>query len=208
MNPSKIRNLLFDLGNVIIDLDIDKTFTDLEKLLRPDADKKNIEKTALEYECGRISTDIFLNTLISQSKATVQAIDIINAWNGMLIGIPQNRLEMLSLLRPKFNVYLLSNTNELHLQWVHRYLNSVHGVDDFEKQYFDHAYYSHLIGDRKPQPSIFKHIIDDAFMIPALTLYMDDVKENLDVAEKLGFNTYLVKSGEDIGEYLKGEGYF
>ncbi|MEP6646150.1 MAG: HAD family phosphatase [Saprospiraceae bacterium] len=208
MKPSKIRNLLFDLGNVIIDLDIDKTFAELEKILRPEADKKNIERIALEYECGRISTDIFLNTLIGQSNATMQAIDIINAWNGMLIGIPHNRLEMLSALRSNFNVYLLSNTNELHLDWVHRHLKEVHGVHDFEKRYFDQSYYSHLIGDRKPQPSIFKHIIDDAFMIPELTLYMDDVKDNLDVAENLGFNTYLVREGEDVSEYLKGEGYF
>ena len=208
MKSQKVRNLLFDLGNVIIDLDIDKTIDDLDKLFRPDGDRSIVEKINKEYECGRVSTDIFINTLLSQCGRNVQAIDIMNAWNGMLVGIPVHRLEMLIMLRDKFNVYLLSNTNELHLDWVHRYMKNVHGVQDFEKRYFDQAYYSHLVGDRKPLASIYKHIIDDAYMTPGLTLYMDDVKENIDVAEKLGFKTHLVENGEDIAEYLKEEGFY
>lgn len=208
MKSQNVRNLLFDLGNVIIDLDIDKTMKDLNKLFRPDGNRSIVERINMEYECGRVSTDIFLNTLLSQCNRHVQAIDLIEAWNGMLVGIPEHRLEMLRMLRNNFNVYLLSNTNELHLEWVHRYLKREHGVVDFEKHFFDHAYYSHLVGDRKPLPSIYKHIIDDSSMMPSLTLYMDDIKENLDVAEKLGFETYLVKEGEDIAEYLKSEGYY
>jgi len=208
LKSQKVRNLLFDLGNVIIDLDIDRTMKDLHKLFRPDGDRSIVERINMEYECGRVSTDIFLNTLLSQCNRNVQAFDLIEAWNGMLVGIPEHRLEMLRMLRNNFNVYLLSNTNELHLEWVHRYLKREHGIEDFEKHFFDHAYYSHLVGDRKPLPSIYKHIIDDSFLTPSLTLYMDDIKENLDVAEKLGFETYLVKDGEDIAEYLKTEGYY
>jgi putative hydrolase of the HAD superfamily len=74
--------------------------------------------------------------------------------------------------------------------------------------YFDQAYYSHLIGDRKPLASIYKFIIDDSMMTPGLTLYMDDLKENIDVADKLGFLTYHVREGEEIAEYLKVEGYY
>ena len=208
MNTSKARNLLFDLGNVIIDLDVDGAFEKLEKLFRSDADKNVIDKAILDYECGRISTDIFINKLLSQSHGKVQALDIIEAWNSMLVGIPGYRLKMLTMLRQKYNVYLLSNTNALHLEWVHRYVNRVHNINQFEKEHFHQAYYSHLVGDRKPLPSIYKFIIDDSFMTPALTLYMDDIQENLDVADKLGFQTYLVKPGEDIAEYLKVEGYY
>src|SRR5688572_10727692 len=126
MNSSKARNLLFDLGNVIIDLDVDGAFEKLEKLFRSDADKKIIDKALLDYECGRISTDIFINKFLSQSHGKVQALDIIEAWNSMLVGIPAYRLQMLRMLRQKYNVYLLSNTNALHLEWVHRYLTRVH----------------------------------------------------------------------------------
>jgi putative hydrolase of the HAD superfamily len=208
MKSQKVRNLLFDLGNVIIDIDPDATVDALNKLLRQDADKAVIDRILIEYECGRVSTEIFINTILSQSRAHIQALDVITAWNTMLIGIPRYRLEMLRMLRNNFSVYLLSNTNALHLEWVHNHLNKVHNVNNFEKYFFDQAYYSHLIGDRKPLPSIFKHIIDDSFITPALTLYMDDVEENLDVARKLGFKTYLVEGNQDIAEYLKVEGYY
>ncbi|HUR30755.1 MAG TPA: HAD family phosphatase [Saprospiraceae bacterium] len=208
MNSSKARNLLFDFGNVLIDLDVDGAFEKLQKLFRSDVDKKVIDKAIIDYECGRISTDIFINSLLSQCHGRAQALDIIEAWNSMLVGIPGYRLEMLRMLRQNYNVYLLSNTNALHLEWIHRYVKRVHKVSHFEKEFFHQAYYSHLVGDRKPLPSIFKFIIDDSFMTPALTLYMDDIQENLDVAEKLGFQTHLVQPGKDIAEYLKLEGYY
>lgn len=208
MKAQKVRNLLFDLGNVIIDIDVDEAMGRIAKLLREDGQKDVIDRIMIEYECGRVSTDIFINTILGQSHRRIQAVDVIEAWNSMLIGIPAYRLEMLKMLRYNYNVYLLSNTNELHLEWVHRHVSKVHHVHQFEKDFFDQAYYSHLVGDRKPQPSIYKHIIDDAFMTPALTLYMDDVKENLDVAKKLGFETHLVKPGEEIAEYLKVEGFY
>jgi glucose-1-phosphatase len=204
----EVRNLLFDLGNVIIDLDIDKTFKEMKSLLRSDADKNVIDRILIEYECGRVSTDIFINTLLSQSNRSVQALDIIEAWNAMLIGIPSHRLEMLRILKDNFNVYLLSNTNELHLEWVHRYLKRIHDINDFEQRFFDKAFYSHLVGDRKPMSSIYTHVIDDATVIPSLTLYMDDVQENIDVAESLGFKTYLVTQQVDIAEHLQKEGFY
>lgn len=208
MGKSKARNLLFDLGNVIIDLDIDGAFEKLGKLFRKDADRASIDKIMIDYECGRISTEAFIRELLHQSKNQVQSSDIIEAWNSMLVGIPMYRLEMLRMLRDHYNIYLLSNTNALHLEWVRRHVKKTHHVNDFEKELFHQAYYSHIVGDRKPLPSIFKHIIDDSFMTPALTLYMDDIQENLDVAKKLGFKTYLVKPGEEIAEYLKMEGYY
>ncbi len=208
MKPQKVHNLLFDLGNVIIDLDIPRTNEILKSLLRKDADKNILDKVFIDYECGRVSSDIFINTLLSQSNNNVQALDIIEAWNSMLVGIPPHRLEMLLRLRDHFNVYLLSNSNELHIDWVHKHLRKSHQVDNFEDTYFDQAYYSHLVGDRKPLPSIFKHVIDETFLTPSLTLYIDDLPENIDAGSKLGFQTYLVKEGEDIAKYLKAEGYY
>ena len=205
---NNIRTLLFDLGNVLVDIDIDGAHERLNQLFRKDAQRPVIEKAFIEYECGRISTDIFINTLLSQSEHKVQALDIIEAWNSMIVGIPDYRLEMLRLLKRKYSVYVLSNTNALHLEWIHRYVRKEHNVNDFEKELLDHAFYSHLVGDRKPNASLFKFITEDSFMTPALTLYMDDVQENLDVAGKLGFNTHLVKPGDEIAEYLKKQGYY
>jgi len=208
MDPRKIRNLIFDFGNVIIDLDEDKSYNSLDKLYRKDANRDLIDKVFIEYECGRVSTDIFINTLLSQSLKDVQALDIINAWNSMLIGIPEYRLEMLLILRNNFNVYLLSNSNSLHIEWIHHHLRSVHHVDDFEKEYFDQAYYSHLVGFRKPMVGMYQHVIDDAILTPALSLFMDDKKENVAAAKRLGFKGYEVKAEKDIAEYLKVEGFY
>jgi putative hydrolase of the HAD superfamily len=166
------------------------------------------EEALPKYEIGKISTDIFINKLLSQAKPKVQALDIIQAWNSMLIGIPASRLKMLEQLRPNYKLYLLSNTNELHIEWIHRHLRKDHGVEDFEKQYWDGAYYSHLIRDRKPNPAVFQFVIHDAGIVPEETLFMDDTEEHLYAASQLGFDTHLVREKEEIGEFLKKEGYF
>lgn len=201
-----VRNLMFDLGNVIVDIDIDGAYARIKALFRHDADEALIQKALLDYECGKISTELFINRLLSQCDHTVQAIDIIEAWNSMLIDLPAHRLDMLLELRKSYNVALLSNTNALHIEWVHRFVRSRYGVEDFEGTYFDQPFYSHIVGDRKPNASLFRYLIDDAMMIPELTLFMDDVQENLDVAESLGFRTRLVVPGEEVGEYLESIG--
>lgn len=205
---NKIKNLLFDLGNVIIDIDIDGVKERLQSMLRTDADVAMIQKALIDYECGRISTEIFINHILRQSDRKFQAIDVIEMWNGMLIGIPRYRLIMLEMLRLNYNVYLLSNTNELHLEWVHRYVKRAHKVSNFEESYFDQAFYSHLIGDRKPNASIFKYVSKEVFMTPEHTLFMDDMEENLVAAAELGFHTYQIKPGEEVAEYLKLEGFY
>ncbi|HUR32050.1 MAG TPA: HAD family hydrolase [Saprospiraceae bacterium] len=208
MPKQKAKTLLFDLGNVIIDLDINKAFESLQQLCKRDANQSKIDNVIQKYECGQVSTEIFINTLLSQSYSDVQALDIIEAWNSMLLGIPDKRLRMLRELKQIYNVYLLSNTNWLHLEWVHRYMKTAHGVDDFENEFFHKAYYSHVVGDRKPKPSLFQYVIKDAALYPEETLYMDDVQENINTAINLRFQTYLVKPGEEIGDYLKKEDYY
>ncbi len=208
MLSTQYRNLLFDFGNVLIDLDIPSAIDRMKALINKDTGADMFTEVILKYETGKVSTDIFINTILSQCPPKVQALDVIEAWNSMLIGIPDYRLEMLTLLRSKYNLYLLSNTNELHLEWVRRYLQNKFRIYDFEQRYFDAVYYSHLVKDRKPNPTIFQHIIADTHLTPSLTLFMDDVQENLDTAGQLGFGTYLVKEQEEIAEFLKIEGFY
>jgi len=167
-----------------------------------------LEAAILKYETGKISTDIFINTVLSQCGPKVQALDVIEAWNSMLIGIPEYRLAMLKMLKPNYNLYLLSNTNEMHIEWINRYLSKRFGVMDFPKEYWDNVYYSYLLHDRKPNASIFQHIIGDAYLTPSLTLFLDDVVENLEAADQMGFGTYLVTDKVDIAEFLKVEGFY
>lgn len=208
MSAAGYRNLLFDFGNVLIDIDVKGAIARLESFMRPDANREIIDRIHIEYECGRVSDDIFINTLISQSQRHVQALDIIEAWNSMLIGIPAYRLDMLLQLRDRYKVYLLSNTNNLHLEWIHRYMDRTYDVSDFEERYFDGAYYSHDLGARKPDASIFMQVIEQASLNPRQTLFMDDMPANIEIAKQLGFATKLVTDGEEIAVYLKEEGFY
>lgn len=208
MYSSRPANLLFDLGNVIIDIDIPRTREGLTRLLRDPADFEPVLATIAKYECGLIGTDLFINQILGQARHGVQALDVIEVWNSMLIGLPTHRLEMLITLRKDYKVYLLSNTNELHLTWVHRYLEREHGVQDFEQAFFDKAFYSHLLKDRKPNPSIYQAVLREAGIAPEDTLFMDDMPENLVPAEALGFRTHLVREGEEVGQFLLEEGYW
>ncbi len=203
MVKSAFSNLVFDFGNVLLDIDIPGAMDRLMGLLRKDADRTRIDQVLLQYERGKVSNEIFINTVISQSGRHVQALDVIEAWNSMLIGIPASRLEMLLKLRKKYKVYLLSNTNALHIEWVRRYMARTYGHRDFEAVYFDHAYYSHEIGERKPDASIFQYLIRDTGLVPGESLFLDDHLPNIEAALALGFGTHLKREEEEITDVLR-----
>ncbi len=201
----KYKNLLFDFGKVIIDIDDKGAIERVKVLLK---NESAFEEALPKYETGKIGTDTFINKLLSQAKPKVQALDVIQAWNSMLIGIPASRLKMLEELKPKYKLYLLSNTNELHIEWIHRHLKKDHGVEHFEKEYWNGVYYSYLVGERKPNPGIFQYFIKHTGINPEQTLFMDDTEEHLYAASQLGFDTHLVRAKEEIGKFLKKEGFF
>jgi putative hydrolase of the HAD superfamily len=202
------RTLLFDFGNVILDIDYAGAHSRFNTLLREDADRNKIDTVLEKFETGKVSTEIFLNTVISQCRREIQAYDILEAWNSMLIGIPKYRLELLQVLREKYNVYLLSNTNAVHIEWVDRYMRRIYQVQDFEHEYFDEAFYSHIVGFRKPDPAFYQHVIREAFVEPAHALFMDDTKANIEAASALGFQTYWIQPGEEVAEVLKVKGLY
>ncbi len=208
MKATEYRNLLFDLGNVLIDIDEPGALERMKALFKKDWSYDVLEGVILKFETGKIGTDLFINTLLSQSRPEVQALDVIEAWNSMLIGIPRYRLEMLTNLKNTYNIYLLSNTNEMHLTWIHRHLLHHHGITHFEKDFFHGTYYSHLVKDRKPNASIFQHVIEDSYLTPSNTLFLDDNANNLATAKALGFHTYQVTPKTDVAEYLKVESFY
>lgn len=208
----KISNLLFDFGNVLIDIDIEGAWERLSELRNPQLSKDQVEtevnQLTIKYEVGQISTDLFINGMLKYARKDVQAIDVIEAWNSMLIGIPVYRLSMLEQLREAYNVVLLSNTNELHIEWVYRHLKQDLGVEDFDHKYFDDTYYSHEIHLRKPDAECFHHVCENSFITPSRTLFMDDHPPNIEAANRLGFQTHLSPPDEEIAEVLKLRGIY
>ena len=118
-----ICTILFDFGNVLIDIDIPGTKQRLESYLREDIVLKDgahlITPLVHAYETGTIKTAQFIHGILEYAKPGVNEMDIISAWNSMLIGIPFYRLSMLQMLKENFTLLLLSNTNALHIDWVH-----------------------------------------------------------------------------------------
>jgi putative hydrolase of the HAD superfamily len=207
-----ICNLLFDLGNVIIDIDIDGAKSRIEALLDPSYPGKEVEKELLfhieKFEIGAISTDVFLEVMLKYARPGVSIAEVIEAWNSMIVGIPVYRLTMLERLRENYNVLLLSNTNALHLEWVHNYFKNDLGESQFDQKYFDDTYYSHLIRLRKPDTACFEHVIEESYITPQRTLFIDDFEINIKTAQKMGFQTHHSPANEEIAEVLKVKGLY
>ena len=205
-------NLLFDFGNVIIDIDIPHAIEQMVQLKSPKVSDEEYDKHVRDliekYEVDAISTDRFINGVLQKCHHTVQALDVITAWNSMLVGVPTFRLGMLRKLMERYNVYMLSNTNELHIEWVHKHLREAHGITNFESEYLHGVYYSHLIKARKPNEDAFQFVVDDAFITPARTLFVDDTMENIDAAANMGFQVHFSPPEEEIAEVLKLRGFY
>ena len=204
---TKIKNIIFDLGNVIIDLDIPRTRQEMERLMRhPDKMSsvfEDLEKAIHVYEVGDLSDELFINTLIKHAHPHVYAQQVIRAWNAMLIDIPIERLEFLNELREAgYKTFLLSNTNNIHLEWVNKYMMKNYDLPSLDS-YFDKSYYSHLIRRRKPDISCFEYVLADAEINAEESLFIDDLFHNIEGAKQAGLHTIYLTGGHDVISTLK-----
>lgn len=205
---STIKHIIFDLGNVLIDLDFDRVNQEFEKLIGQDFARLSTSEATknafLQLELGHYSEESFINALQRQATSVPDGRKVIAAWNSLLGEIPKGRLEMLAKLKAKgYQLYLLSNTNSIHIHWLNRYLKREYGIEDFSKEYFIKSYYSHLLKMRKPDEEIYEFVLNDAFINRAETLFVDDNEANILSAQKVGISTILHNSGKDITEVMQ-----
>jgi len=198
-----IKNIVFDFGGVLLDIDYNKTYVALENLMGIGFDPNTLSPNSLkvlhDFEIGSISVETFLwNLQLISTKEMPQGLDLIKAWNAMLIGWDIEKFDFLSDLKSKYKVYLLSNTNELHLNWVYQDLKTNHNIEDFDTRFFNKTYYSHLIEKRKPNVDIFEFVQNDSQLIPSETLFIDDIKQNIEAAKSLGWHTYHHNPKENL----------
>ncbi len=205
-----VKNIIFDLGNVIIDLDIDRTWLSLKHWLGDDFEMKlkNISPDNdifIQFEIGKISEEEFFETLRQLMDAPLSIKLLKEAWNAMLLQIPPQRFEMLSQLKERYNVFLLSNTNKTHVDWVDGYLRTVYNftIQDFDERYFHKPYYSHLIHLRKPDTDIYEYVLKDAQLKADETLFIDDNAHNIEGAKKVGLQTILHEIGAEIVDVMQ-----
>lgn len=194
-----IRNLIFDFGNVFVDLDQEATVRTLMQYGVQEI-PASLYEAALTYEKGLISTPAFVQTAREQLPGLTEK-ELIYAWNAILLDMPEHRMAFLSALAEanEYKLYLLSNSNTLHIEHLIKQWGS--GQMKHFLGYFDGVYFSHEMGMRKPDPEIFKNILKSENLKPDESFFVDDTKENTDSAAQLGLHTWHLKAGsEDIIE--------
>ncbi|MEP7197535.1 MAG: HAD family phosphatase [Saprospiraceae bacterium] len=194
-----IKNIIFDFGNVLLNLDESRTFNGLKEVLNQDLCIDINEEVFFPYERGEISEEAFFNRLQRRSKKVLQGDVYYEIWNSMLLDFPIHRLNFLVQLRPKYKLILLSNTNITHARNVLRIMRTNLGIKNLE-DYFDHVYLSHDVHLRKPDPAIYKLVLKDAGIVANESLFFDDKLENTESAAMLGIQVHHHNPEQDITE--------
>jgi len=191
-----IQNLIFDLGGVILDLHFDRTYAAFARAGNCSVDeiRAMMDKSPFfnDYEKGLLTDDEFRSAIRRALKSKLSDEEIDAAWTAMLGEIPLNRLQLLKRLRSKFRVFLLSNTNSIHLPYLHKIVKTVSGEPGLGS-FFEKDYYSHVLKMRKPDKEIFEHVLKQHQLIPEYTLFLDDNLSNLQGAAETGIKTFHVQ---------------
>jgi len=183
------KNIIFDLGAVLFNIDYRHTTDAFVRLgLENVNDVFSKQKQQLffdKFERGEISTEEFRSEVLRFLPSEIRAAEIDAAWNAMLIGIPRNRYSWLEKVRNSYNIYLLSNTNDIHLGAVKNMIEKDFGFERFE-QLFIKTYYSCDVKMRKPEARIFELVIRENNLSKAETLFIDDSPQHIEGALATG----------------------
>ena len=188
-----IDTIIFDFGDVFINLDKEATPLALKKLGLNEWNS-NLDALNLDFEKGKISeTEFILGFQNYIPNASIH--EIREAWNAILLDFPLYRLEFLQMLSLKYTLYLLSNTDSIHIE---RFQHKA-GISFYRDFYqcFEKVYFSFELGMRKPEAAIFEFVIKEHNLLPKNTLFVDDNLENIESAEKLGLQVWHLQKGEE-----------
>jgi putative hydrolase of the HAD superfamily len=199
----EIKNIIFDWGGVISNIDYMKTAEAFTKLGLEDFESvyNQLKQTTLfdDLEIGTLTPEEFRNEIRNMLNFDVTDEDIDAAWTAMLLDLPPERLELLEKVRQRYNIFLLSNTNVIHVTRYSKYLDEIYGHENF-KNLFIKAYYSYEIGLRKPNVEVFRHVIEENDLIPEQTLFIDDTPQHVEGASRAGLHAYHLEKPKSILE--------
>lgn len=198
MNLDGISTIIFDLGGVIIDIDYNLTKEAFENIGIEDFNQYYSQAAQSgvfdDYEVGKISSAIFINTLLDLLPKGTTANQIVHAWNAMIKEIPADNIELIQSLKAKgYQVGILSNTNEIHIDYFERKLQKL-GVQHLE-EITDFAHYSSVLGKRKPDVDTFQTVCELHKLTPSKTLFIDDSIQHIEGAKKAGLNAFHFTKG-------------
>lgn len=198
---STIKNIIFDLGGVLLQIDYSKTrnaFIDLGITNFDDFYKQDfVSKLFEDFEIGAISPIEFYDEFrkVTNSKLINNEIEI--AWNAMLGSFWEDRLDWLTQLNKQYKIFLFSNTNEVHYNAFMDNYNKIYINKPFTN-YFIKDYYSHILGERKPEKSSYIKLLKDQNLIASETLFIDDTLKNIEGAVAAGLHTLFLNKEMDL----------
>jgi len=198
-----IKNIIFDLGNVLLNLDFDASIIAFQELGLDKAvlDRQQAYADPVFYnlEVGKITPEFFrqkAREILNNPDLNDEQID--DAWYAMILDIPPHRVEAVQKLNKKYNVYLFSNTNQIHIERLRAEFMEKYGFEF--PSLFKEVYYSHEIHDRKPELSSFNKVIELSGVDPNESIFIDDLENNIIGAQKAGLKTFWLKEGMEMTE--------
>ena len=202
----KIENIIFDYGNVIFTLDFSALKKAFVGLGIADADAFFSHKAQNPWvdalDKGELTVAEFRETIRNAAgNPGLADSEIDRAWNTLLVGVPEGYHELLLELKQHYRTFLLSNNNELHYQWIMDYLRREYQMAG-NATLFERDYYSHLMGLRKPDPEIFRTVLENHGLEPEQTLFIDDSPQHIASARQLGICAELLTANETLPALL------
>lgn len=200
-----IKNIVFDYGDVFINLDKQATYKALEKLGVKEINEKMMQ-VYYNYEMGLMSTDDFVTFFHEEFGIDKQ--NLIDAWNAILLDFPLHRLDFLKeiIASNKYRLFLLSNTNDLHISWIQEHWGK-ELYNEF-KNCFEKFYLSHEINLRKPNANIYEFVLQENGLKAEETYFIDDTEENTISANKLGIKTWNINPAtEDVTQLFEQQNF-
>lgn len=198
---SSIKNIIFDLGGVLLSINPQLTIDAFKNLGIKNPNELFLQKQQTfffeDFEQGKITATDFRNEIkkLSAKPLTDEQIDA--AWNAMLLELPQERIQLLQNLKKKHRLFLLSNTNEIHIHAFEEYLARINRKEFFY-ELFEKVYYSFWTRILKPDAAIFKLVLAENNLQAQETLFIDDSPQHVEGAKKVGLNALLLEKGKTI----------
>jgi putative hydrolase of the HAD superfamily len=199
-SQKKIKNIIFDLGGVVLNINYKLTAEAFKELgiknfdaVYSQAKQNNVFDS---FETGALSATKF-RSYLKQFIPNTSDAELDLAWNKMLLDLPIARVELLKSLKDNYRIFLLSNTNEIHVQQFSTYVNEVYGEGLFENLFENH-YYSNEIELRKPTKEAFEYVVNQNSLKAKETLFIDDSIQHIEGAKQIGLNTILLEPGTDL----------
>lgn len=213
--PASLKNLIFDLGDVIIPIDLSAPIRNFATLANLPEDEVRAlwqqHKFINHYETGLIDDDAFRNHVRQLLNQRTESSDtdapeswadevIDTAWNTVLLDLPVERIERIRTLQGHYRLFLLSNTSPIHIRQVNRVLIEI-GQPTLE-ELFERVFYSYEVRMAKPSPDIYRHVLTEAGIQADETAFFDDNEANIRAAAALGIRAVHVQPPKTILDYL------